>query len=191
MTPHTDPPEQRPVVVTIDPSRAVSVHLDRDWRRKVGVAGLPVATLASLALAARELALSELTAGTPTPRPPNPLPGTQLEQDEILRRAFRDLAEFRVALTALNSSERTIADPTGQVTVTIRNTDIASIRLDADWIEWTNDAAVERALSTALSEAVRQIRERPAQALTGCPDLQAVIRAAGSPLADLGRGAKR
>ncbi len=45
------PPEEPAVVVTMDSSRAVSVHLDPGWRRKVGTAGLPMATLTSLAAA--------------------------------------------------------------------------------------------------------------------------------------------
>lgn len=188
MTQHTEPPEQPPVVVTMDSSRTVSVRLGPDWRRRIGAAGLPAATLVSLAAADQELAFSELTSEKVDVRPPEPLPGTQAEQDETLARAFRELTEFRAALAELGSAEQLVEDPSRRVAVTVRHNVIATIRIEDGWIESTDDVAVERALSAALSSATQQVSERPAQALAGCPALRAVVRAGGGTPA--GRGAR-
>lgn len=184
MASQADPTEEHPVRIIVDNvTGAVSVRIRWNWRRTIGVAGLPAATLAALSMVAQQHMQAARETTPPDFRPlEQSLPESHTDRVSLIGRAIRDLDEFRLALADLPTSECRVQDPAQRVTVTIRQNDISQIDFDDQWIDQAGDTAVELALSSALSAALRQLTSRPVRALDGCPDLRKLLQASGSPL---------
>jgi hypothetical protein len=172
------------------------VELRRGWRSAVGPDLLAVVVLeafraASLARleswAADHAAPGALraagAAAVPTVRPARSGPPTREALTE-LGRAWRDVREFSLQLTALMRTPQTVSGQGREVRVETLGGQIVDLVLDPAWRRTATDPDLERRIASALRAALQQCAALPTQALKGCPDLVAVLarNPAGSPV---------
>ncbi|MCO1657420.1 hypothetical protein [Pseudonocardia humida] len=176
------------------------LELLRGWRPAVGPDGLGPAVLEAFRVASLAR-LAAWAADHPTPdapraagtgiapgsahRPVRPAAPPTREAVAELGRAFRDLREFSLQLTALMRTPRTVSGPGRAVLVQTLGGQIVDLTLDPAWRRAAIDSDLEHRITAALRTALQQCAAMPAQALEGCPDLVAVLvrNPAGSPFA--------
>lgn len=182
------------VALQIDDSATdVRVALRRGWQSAVVPHQLAAAVLEALraAVIARSTAWLTDRGAEPAGAPATgavvrtPAPVSTRESAETLRRAFRDLREYRLQIAALGRTPMTVAGPGREVTVTAVGGQVVDLQLDPRWRVVATDADLERRITDALRTALRRCASIPRQALEGCPDLAAVLADApgGSPVA--------
>lgn len=164
-------------------ARGARVRLLDGWRDAVGPDGIGPAVHAAVVATVQRRLVAAMEAGparAPTVVPA--LPGTLDEQAMLVSRAVRELVDFRRHTAELAERVDLVQDAGQKVTVTVQGMQIAAVDVDADWARSASDAAVESALRTALCTGLAIAADRPGAALAGCPELESVLRAAGSPV---------
>jgi hypothetical protein len=181
-------------------ARHAAVALESGWRRTIGGPALGAAILAAYTAAttARLTAWAEQAAerrdtgdGGDAPAPAMvdrqvTWPRATPAMVQSLSRAFRDLREFGLRLTALHAATTTTASPGRTVVVTARAAQIVGIELAPDWLRTAGDSDIERQTGHTLRAALDDLVRLPERALEGCPDLQAVLAAHQSPIGLVG-----
>lgn len=175
------------VQVGIDgPGRTVEVSVLPGWRRAGGAESLGAATLAAYAAAARVRltvwAEESVPIGTAAPVPAERGASEPVESLVVLRRAFRDMSEFRSRLTALGTTRRSVSDPQRVVTATMAGARIVGLELDERWVSSSNESDMGQRLGAVLTAALRAGVRWPAGALQGCPDLVSVLVRSSIPM---------
>lgn len=156
----------------------VRIGLDRQWRTVVGPDRLGAAVLAALDAAALDR-LASWVSGPVAPAPVRPSAAVTPERADRLRRAGRDLREFRGRLAELQRTESRVPGPGRRVTAVLRGGQVVGLDLDPVWRRIAPDAELERHVELTLSAGLRHAAALPERALEGCPDLVAVL--AGAP----------
>ncbi|MGQ0576695.1 MAG: hypothetical protein ACT4RN_21215 [Pseudonocardia sp.] len=196
----SDPSAQ--VRVEIDgTATSVRVALSPGWRAAVRPSGLGIAVLQAFTAATTARLAAWAEAGALAPAGTAPLgpfasragftapaavtqpraePVTHADADRV-RRAWRDLREFRLRLADLAATAHTVTDPARLVTVTVAASGIVAVELDAHWGAAAPDHELELHLEQALGRGVGLHATFPDRALDGCPDLRTLLDA--SPVA--------
>lgn len=171
----------RMVEIVVDgDAQVVDVHIDRDWRDRLGPSGLGPAVLGALtdAINARALAWVERI---DEPVPParrdeathrqSGLPGdlTSLDAVGSIRDMIDLLDRFEAELSGLNDAlERRLAEETvvrsgdRAVTVAIRGGTVADVQIDSRWL--ANASA--RQIGASIRETLRTAHDRAGRAAT-------------------------
>jgi hypothetical protein len=187
-------------VVLRAPAADARLELLRTWRSAVGpdrlapavLAAFGAASLARLQAWAMDPSTLDIlrpadtdSAQRPMDGPGRRTPAPTREAVAELSRAFRDLREFSLQLTALARTPQTVSGPGREVVVEIVGAQIVGLALDPGWRRTATDPDLERRITEALRTALQRCAAMPAQALHGCPDLAAVLarNPAGSPFA--------
>lgn len=177
MTPtlrHAGRDAARQVLVELDDLEPdVRLTLCPSWRSVLGPHALGAAVVEAWTAAAT----ARLTVDVPPPSPPDPAPVPARRLDvATLRRAFRELREFRHQLTALAAATYVVGGPGRPVTVTVTAGQVSRVEIDP---AAAPDAELERHVEEALRAALSLVAAFPRHALAGCPDLQAVLATTG------------
>jgi hypothetical protein len=194
------------VLVRVDAEAAdLRVELRRGWRSAVGpellaravLEALHGALLARVAAEVQDWASHRLPTGSQL-RPPDrrDRQGLSLRDAEARsQRAHRDLREFQRQLAALGRRRRTVSGPVREVLVVALGGQVVDLVLDPDWRRTAIDPDLERRITAALRNGLRECSALPARVLDGCPDLVEVLAASsGGPLfsvADQASAARR
>lgn len=162
--------------VVIGGTHDVSVHLDHGWRRDVPATDLGTAVVRAYqrAGAAR---LTSWNVDDPDPPPPARFTGDDLL---TLRRALRDLVEFRLQLTETAAAPVTMCSPGRGTRATAVGGQLVAVELDPAMQATATDEQLEHDIGHATSAALASCRSAPLQALEGCPDLRTVLERAGA-----------
>jgi DNA-binding protein YbaB len=175
-------------------AREVAVVLADGWRSTIGPDGLAAAVLQAFSAATTARltawATAPATAGSSPPSPGEPeQPPVQPPRPQASRvtldslsRAWRDLREFRLRLTALHAATETVSSPGRLAVVTVAGGQLVSLDLDPDWLRTATSRDLERHIRLALRAALATIAALPERALEGCPDLQALLSGIPFPL---------